>query len=90
MEYTLTKEAHKDFVRRLFNENKREDFVLDKLRDVGITAVEGVIGRLLFRSLGIVQLITPEGVGDSDDFADDFMGMEDFNEFYDKWYGEGK
>ena len=87
MEFVLTNEKHKALVKSFWEESRKEDKVSDKLYELGLMAVEGDVGEMLYRSLGLVQAITPEEVKAADEFADEFLYGEDFETFYEKWYG---
>ena len=87
---TLTASEHKELVKRLFEENKQEDIMTAKFRDLGINMCEGISGKLLYRSFGIIGHITPADIADTDEFCDDFMEMSDFEAFYNKYFGKGE
>ena len=80
----------KKVVKRLWDESRMEDEVCIGLRKLGVGIIEGKMGRLLFRSLGLVQDIIGEDFAESDEFGDEFMYSDDFDEFWKKWFEERK
>ena len=80
----------KKVVKRLWDESRMEDKVCKELRKLGVGIIEGKMGWLLFRSLGLVQDIIGEDFAESDEFSDEFMCSDDFDEFWKKWFEERK
>lgn len=86
MKFVLTHEEHKAFVKHLLEERKQEDILVDIFNEIGFPSFEGLTEKLTCRSFGILQYITPKAFAETDAFLDDFMGMDDFEAFYKKWY----
>lgn len=90
MKFMLTNERVRKIVKRMWDESRHEDKVIEALVEIGLTAIEGDIGKALCRSVGMIQEVIGEEFADSDEFVEDFMYGEDFEAFYAKWFEEDK
>lgn len=88
MELLLDKVKHKKLVENLFKTRCKADKLTEGLGNLGFTSIEGELANVLYFSFHILEDITPEEIREDDEFFEDFVKMDKFEEFYRKWFEE--
>ena len=86
MELLLDKVKHKKLVENLFKTRCKADKIVEGLERLGFMSTEGDIANLMYHSFDVLERITPEELREDDEFFEDFAKMENFEEFYAKWF----
>lgn len=88
MELKLSAEKHKEIVKDLFSARCKADKLTEGLGNLGFTSIEGELANVLYFSFNILEDITPEELREDDEFFENFAEMDNFEEFYGKWFKE--
>ena len=85
MEFIMTREEHKAFVKHLWDHTKEEQEFTEKMEELGFN-LDGTAGLMFAYSWNFLRHLTPAEALDNDDFNDEFFAGRDFDAFYEKWY----
>lgn len=87
MSFILNDEEHKALLESLFEHQKNIEKIDKTLNTLGIEVAGcGLFDKLYCLPFDVVCLTSPQHLSELDSFFDDFLYLQDFEKFYEKYF----